>query len=160
MGNSLRDQLLKAGLVNKKQVNKAKQAKRINRKQKKGKEIPDENSETREKKKAQAERNRELNRRRNEEKKRLEELAQVRQLIETNRLTLEDREDDEPYHFAVGKRIKKLFFPEKIIKQLSQGHLAIVSLDNKYVVIPAKAALQIAERDRKSLLVFHGELNR
>ncbi len=158
MGNSLKEQLLKAGLVSTKQVKKAKHEERVSKKQNKGKKSADKNSESsiaREERLAYEERNRELNRQRNEERKRRENAAQVRQLILTNRLTLKERDDDEPYHFVVGKRIKKWFLSEKITQQLTSGQLAIAKLDGKFEMIPAEVARQIAERDRKSLVVFH-----
>jgi uncharacterized protein YaiL (DUF2058 family) len=158
MGNSLKEQLLKAGLVSKKQVKKVKHEERVTKHKKKGKKPSPENKESsiaREERLAYEERNRELNRKRNEEKKRRENAAQVRQLILTNRLTLEDRDDDEPYNFVVGKRIKKLFLSEKIINQLTSGQLAIVKLEGKFEIVPASAARQIAERNRKTLLVFN-----
>jgi len=67
----------------------------------------------------------------------------------TNRLTLEERDDDEPYNFVVGKRIRKLFLSETIIKQLTSGQLAIVKLEGKFEIVPASAAKQIAERNQK-----------
>ncbi|MCP4115104.1 MAG: DUF2058 domain-containing protein [Desulfobacteraceae bacterium] len=155
MGNSLRDQLLKAGLVNKKQVKKAKHEKRVNKQQKKGKKPAKEDSISREERLAYEERNRELNRQRNEERKRRENLSQVKQLIETNRITLEERDDDEPYYFAMGKKIKKLFISEKISNQLTNGQLAIVNLNGKIELIPANAARQVADRDQKSIMVFN-----
>ena len=158
MGNSLKEQLLKAGLVSKKQVKKVKHEERVTKHKTKGqKPFPEtkESSIAREERLAYEERNRELNRKRNEEKKRRENAAQVRQLILTNRLTLEERDDDEPYNFVVGKRIRKLFLSEKLIKQLTSGQLAIVKLEGKFELVPANAAQQIAERNRKTLLVFN-----
>ncbi|MBI9091336.1 MAG: DUF2058 domain-containing protein [Desulfobacterium sp.] len=155
MGSSFQEQLLKAGLVNKKQVKKAKHDKRITKQQKKGTKTPVESSIAREERLAHEERNRELNRKRNEEKKRREKLAQVKQLIETNRLTLKERNDDEPYYFVVGKRVKKLFLSEEISKQLTTGQLAIVKLEGKFELIPASAAQQVASRDPKSIVAFH-----
>ncbi len=158
MGNSLKEQLLKAGLVSKKQVKKVKHEERVTKHKKKGKKPSPETKESsiaREERLAYEERNRELNRKRNEEKKRRENAAQVRQLILTNRLTLEERDDDEPYNFVVGKRIKKLFLSEKIINQLTCGKLAIVKLEGKFEIVPANAAKQITERNPKSVLVFN-----
>jgi hypothetical protein len=155
MGNSFQEQLLKAGLVNKKQVKKARHEKRVTKQQKKGTKPTEESSIAREERLAHEERNRELNRKRNEEKKRREKLAQVKQLIETNRLTMKERNDDEPYYFVVGKKIKKLFLSEKISNQLTTGQLAIVKWEGKFELVPASAAQQIASRDQKSIMVFH-----
>ena len=155
MGNSFQEQLLKAGLVSKKQVKKARHEKRVTKQNKKGKKPTEESSIAREERLAHEERNRELNRQRNEEKKRREKIAQVKQLIETNRVTLKERDDDEPYYFVVGKRIKKLFLSEKISNQLTNGQLAIVKWEGKFELVPASAAQQIATRDKKSIMVFH-----
>lgn len=164
MGNSLQEQLLKAGLINTKQVKKAKHEKRITKqqtKQTKGKKASDKNipikedSITREERLAHEQRNRELNHQRNEEKKRREALAQVRQLIKTNRLTLEERDDDEPYYFVVGKRVKKMFISEQISNKLTSGRLAIANQDGKFEIIPDNVARQITNLNPKSLLVFN-----
>ena len=98
-------------------------------------------------------RNQELNRQLNQEKKRRENLSQARQLIETNRLNIEDY--DEPYHFVLGKKIKKLYVNEAIAKKLSFGQLAIVKLDDHFEIVPAKVAQKIADRDQDSLVLLH-----
>jgi uncharacterized protein YaiL (DUF2058 family) len=77
----------------------------------------------------------------------------VRQLIETNRLNIEDY--DEPYYFALGKKIKKLYVNKEIARRLSLGQLAIVRLDDHFQIVPAKAAHQIASRDQAALVVLH-----
>ena len=153
MGTSFQDQLLKSGLVNKKQVNKTKHEKRTNRKKNKGKSPTPETNKALEAKLAKEKLSRELNLQLNKEKQKLENLAQVKQLIETNRLNLDDY--DEPYYFAVGKKIKKLYVSEEIAEKLSHGQLAIVKLDDIFEVVPAKAARQIADRDQDALAVLH-----
>jgi len=153
MGLSLQDQLLKAGIADKKQANKANHEKRVNRKENKGKKATPETNLTRQDQLAQAKRNQELNRQLKQEKERLEKLSQVRQLIETNRLGLDKYE--EPYYFKVGKKIKKLYVNEDIINKLSRGELAIVRFDDLFEIVPDKVAQQIADRDQDSLVVLH-----
>ena len=164
MGNSFQEQLLKAGLVTEKQVKKARQEKRVSHKGKKGKKAKgrkeqslqaQESNIAREERLAYAQRNRELNEQRNAERKKRENAAQIRQLVLGNKLVLEPRDDDEPYHFVVKKRIKKFFVPEKIADQITAGQLAIVNLDGRFELVPADVARQIAQRDAKCLLVFH-----
>ncbi|RLB87687.1 MAG: DUF2058 domain-containing protein [Deltaproteobacteria bacterium] len=154
MGTSFQDQLLKSGLVNKKQVNKISHEKRANRKKNQGKNASPEINKALEEKLTKEKRNRELNRELNKEKKKREKLAQVRQLIETNRLDIED-DNDEPYYFALGKKIKKLYVNKEIARKLSLGQLAIVRLDDHFEIVPAKAANQIASRDPDALVVLH-----
>ncbi len=156
MGNPFQDQLLKAGLVNKKQVNKLKHEQRINRQQNTMESPSDESIKAKQEQLANEERNRELNRQHNEAMRQREKLAQVKQIIETNRLVRDDR--GEPYYFTVGNRIKKLFVSDEMIIQLSQGQLAIVRLDNTYEIVTAKAAHQIASRDKDAVVVFHQDV--
>ncbi len=153
MGTSFQDQLLKSGLVNKKQVKKISQEKHANRKKNQGKNASPEINTALAEKLAKEKHNRELNQELNRKKKKRENLSQVRQLIETNRLKIED--DDEPYYFALGKKIKKLYVNEVIAKKLSRGQLAIVKLDDHFEIVPAKAANQIASRDQDALVVLH-----
>ncbi len=153
MGNPFQDQLLKTGLINKKQANKAKREKHLNRKQKKGKSQSEMSSKAQEMQAAQAMRTRELNLQRNEKNRQCEQRAQVKQLIEQNRLDRDDR--GEPYHFVEQNKIKRLFVSEEMTDQLSRGQLAIVKLDNSYEVVPAKVARQIASRDKEAVVTFH-----
>ena len=153
MGVSLQDQLLKAGLADKKQANKANQEKRATRKKNKDKKETPEINQTRQAQLAQAQRSRELNRQSNLEKEKQAKLAQVKQLIEENHLDLSKYEN--PYYFKVGKKIKKLYVNDEITKKLGRGELAIVTLNSVYEIVPVKVARQIADRDPDSLVVLH-----
>jgi uncharacterized protein YaiL (DUF2058 family) len=153
MGTSFKDQLLKAGVVNKKQVKKANHEKNANRKKNKGKKsAPPEINKTLQEKLAREKANKELNQQRNQEKQKLEDLAQIRQLIETNRLKQRNDYDD-PYYFTVGKKIKKLYVNEEIANKLSLGQLEIVKLDDRFEIVPDKVAKQIAKRDPDALIL-------
>ena len=154
MGTSFQDQLLKSGLVNKKQAKKSGHEKHADRKKNKGKAAPPEINKALEEKLAKEKHNRELNQQLKQEKLILENLLQAKQLIKTNRLHLEDYYD-EPYHFAEGKKIKKLFVSEEIANKLSCGQLAIVKLDDHFAVVPAKVARQIVQRDPATFMVLH-----
>ncbi len=153
MGNPFRDQLLKAGLVNKKQAKKAKLEKHRNRKQNKENTTAEISNKVREEQAAQARRNRELNRQRAEEKRQSEQKAQVKQLIEDNRLDQDER--GERYNFVDKNQIKRIYVSEEMADQLSHGLLAIVKLGDSYEVVPAKVARQIAGRDKDAVVAFH-----
>ena len=155
MGLSLQDQLLKAGIADKKQAKKASQEKRINRKKNKGKKETPEINKTRQTQLAQTKRSRELNRRSNLEKEKQEKLAQVKQLIDENRLDL--GKYDAPYYFKVGTKIKKLYVNDEITRKLSRGQLAIVTVNSDYEIVPAKVARQIADRDPDTLVVLYNQ---
>ena len=110
-------------------------------------------NKAREEQEAQVKRNRELEKQRIEEVRQREQKAQIKQLIENNRLELDDRGD--PYNFVEQNKIKRIFVAGEMVDQLSRGQLAIVKLGDSYEVVPAKVARQIASRDRKTVLAFH-----
>ncbi len=153
MGISLKDQLLKAGLVNKKQIKKARHDKRASQKKNKGNNSPPKINKTQQEQLAREKRNHELNQQLKKEKLKLEKLVQIKQLIKTNCLKLDDYE--EPYHFVVGKKIKKLYVSEQIIKKLSVGLLAIVKSDKRFEIVSANVANQIISRDPDALVIQH-----
>lgn len=153
MGNPFQDQLLKAGLVNEKQVKKANHKKRVSRQQNKGNSPSEVSSKARQEQMAHAKRNQELNRQRTEENRQREQKAQVKQLIESNRLVRD--ESGEPYNFVDQNKIKRIFVSAEMTDQLSCGQLAIVKLGNSYEVVPAKVARKIVNRAQEALIVFH-----
>jgi uncharacterized protein YaiL (DUF2058 family) len=130
MGLSLQDQLLKAGVADKKQAKKAKHEKRVKQKKNRDKEVTPETNQVQKEQLAQAQRSQELNRQRNQEKEKLEKLAQIKQLIEQN-------------------------VNEDIANKIGNGQLAIVKLNGLYEIVPAKVAQQIVDRDPVSLIVLH-----
>lgn len=153
MGNPFQDQLLKAGLVSKKQAKKANREKYLSRKKNKGNNPSAVSDKARQEQAAQAKRNRELNRQRFEEKRQREQKTQIKQLIENNRQKLDDR--GEPYYFTEQNTINRIFVSEDMAEQLSSGQLAIVKLGDNYEVIPAKVARQIASREKEVVVAFH-----
>jgi len=153
MGNPFRDKFLKAGLVNKKQVNKAKRDNHVKRKENKDTTASEINTKVQEQQAAQAQHIRELNQKRKQAKHKREQQAQVKQLIEQNRLEQDGR--GEAYHFVLQNKIMRIFVAEEMIEQLSCGKLAIVSLGAGYEVVPAKVAHQIAERRKEVIVAFH-----
>ncbi len=153
MGNPFQDQLLKAGLVNKKQANKVKREKHLNRKKKKENASSEISAKARKEQTAQADRNRELNRVLAEKKVQGELKAQVKQLIEKNKLERDNL--GEAYHFVEQNKIERIFVSAEMIEQLSCGQLGIVKLGEGYEVVPAKVARQINCRDKKAVIAFH-----
>ncbi len=153
MGNPFQDQLLKAGLVSKKQVNKAKHEKRVSKKKQDNGKTPDLTAKIKQEQAAQKKRDQELNRQRAEDKLQRERLAQVKQLVDQNRLDKDER--GEAYNFVDANKIKRIYVGAEIAEQLSRGQAAIVRLGSSYEVVPAKVARQIASRDRDALVVLH-----
>lgn len=151
MGNSFGDQFLKAGLVDKTRLEKAKKSRRKQQKlkQKQKAEVVDETAvaaEAARKSAAEAaEQDRELNRRQKAAAEQRAIRAQVRQLVEQNRLA--DTEGDVAYNFQDGSLIKTLHVTESVRDKLARGQLAIVRLDAGYALVSAAVAEKIAQRD-------------
>lgn len=154
MANSLQDQLLKAGLVDKRQLSGAKKEKRKQDKMVRRNqiEVVDEaklNAQRAMEEKA--ERDRELNRQRNEAAQQKAILAQIRQLIDTSRLSRGGAGID--YNFTDGSKIKKILVTQTMLDQLSNGRLAIVKFEERYEVVPKAVADKIRQRDERYVIV-------
>ena len=148
MANSLGDQFLKAGLVSKDQLNKAKKSKNKKQHQKikqKTVVVDEAAAAAREAAAEKAARDRELNRLQREEVERRAVQAQVRQLVEANRLPQDD--GDVGYNFQDGAVIRKIFVSAEVRDKLARGLLAIARLDAHYAVIPSLVAEKIMLRD-------------
>ena len=157
MSNSLSAQLLKAGLINKKQANKAKQEQYAKTKQKQGKkktETPSESQQlARQAQAAEKERVRLLNRQRQEEDKQKEITAQINQMIEDAKIVINN--GDLTYNFADGSKIKKIYITKEVRNQLGKGQLAIVQHKGQYQIVPTEVAQKIAERDKAAVIVLN-----
>jgi len=158
MGNSLQNQLLKAGLANKKQAVKARKAKNSKDKLKRaGVDITDEaaqHAENAEQEKRN--KDRALNRQKTERDQAAAIMAQVRQLVQMNRI---DERGEIEYKFPEGKLVKTLYLTERQRTGVINGSLAIVKTGESYDLVPRKAAEKIAERAEDSILVCNNEID-
>lgn len=153
MANSIGDQFLKAGLVNKTQLNKANKSKRKQQKlrNKQKIEVVDEAAvAARQAALEKAARDRELNRRQKDAAERKAILAQIRQLIEMNRLPRHGGEVG--FNFQDGRAIRKIFVPQDMHEKLGRGLLAIARFDEGYEVIPSAVAEKIMLRDSECIV--------
>lgn len=154
-GISLRDQLLKAGLVNEKQ---AKQASKSKQKEQrlvhKGQAVADDTSQraAQDAKAEKAKRDQELNRQQQEKAEQKARTAQVKQLVEATRLPKLTTEDY--YNFVDDKKVKRLSVNALMRSKLSNGSLAIVHHGGGYEVIPREAALKVQERDPRRIVLL------
>ena len=149
MSSSLRDQLLKAGLVNKAQVKQAKQQQRQQSRDKNG-PVAEQKLAARQAEAAKAARDQELNRQQQEKAERKARMAQIKQLIEQNRLP--KVESDDYYNFIDGKQIKRVAVNAEIRDQLIHGGLFIVRYEGHYELVPEAIAARIRERDEHAVI--------
>lgn len=156
MSLSLRDQLLKAGLVNQKQAKQVgKEKQKEQRLVHKGQAQADD-SQKRAAQEAMAEkakRDQELNRQQQEKVEQKARTAQVKQLIEVSRLPRLITEDY--YNFVDDKKVKRIPVNAMVRNKLSSGSLAIVHHGGGYEIIPREAALKIQERDPRRIVLLN-----
>ena len=149
MGNSLLDQMKKAGLVDKTKAHKVKHQQYKNKKQKTKKGSVEQLDEAKLlAQKAQiekVERDRQINLQMKEEAERKAITAQIIQLIESNRI--EDRDGEVAYNFTDNNVVKRLFVSDLIAKHLMLGKLSIVKLGDRYELVPKPVAEKIQQRD-------------
>lgn len=154
MSMSLREQLLAAGLVSKKQAQQADhQQKQQHHKQVKGKTPPPNDEQRRAAQQAQAAkaaRDQELNRQRQEQAERKAKAAQIKQLIEENRLP--KLETDEYFNFVDRGKVRRMSVDTQRREQLVRGEMVIVRFEGRYDVVPPAIADRIRERDARAVV--------
>jgi uncharacterized protein YaiL (DUF2058 family) len=149
MNTSLRDQLLKLGVVTEKQARQAsqqEQQRQFRNKPKPGGAPPAQpNRAVQQAQSAKAARDQELNRRREDKAARKARIAQIEQLVEQNRLPR--LETDDHFSFVDGKKIRRVAVDAPRREQLMRGELAFVRYKGHYAVVPTETAERIRERD-------------
>ncbi|MYN02660.1 DUF2058 family protein [Pseudoduganella sp. DS3] len=144
---SLQEQLMKAGLVDKKKVNKAKQDKSKQWKEelRTGEKAADQAREAvLEQQRKQAERARELNAQRDAAASQKAIMAQVVQMVQQHRQS--KGKGDVPYNFTFGSKIERIHVSAAVQQHLVNGRLVIVVLDDVAELVPRVVAEKIAER--------------
>lgn len=153
MANSLQNQLLKLGLVDKKRVAETRSKKYKQQKMAaKGRGAPtaaEENArlqrEAEEKKKARVKR---LNREREQKLQQRAAQAAIKQLIEQNAVERSDGGD--PFRFNMGGKIHRLFVDREMVDRLSTGALGIVRVPGageRFEVLPRAVLEKIQQLD-------------
>jgi len=152
MSNSLKDQLLKAGLVKKQDVKK-KPKKKAPQVAKKNRKKPSENTlRTQRAMLDKAKKDKKLN-----EKKRLEAqqkalFAQIKQLVNSSKVNRKDGE--KAYNFTFNKKVKTIYVTDEQHTQLSKHQLVIVHLDNDvFELVPKVVAAKITQRDESRVVL-------
>ena len=180
MSESLRDQLVKAGLATASQAKKAerqakaeKQASRSGKPGKSGKsgkpgqskpKKVDPNSPEAVKaraRKQQAEkraRDKALAETRNEKAAAKALRAEIKQIITQNdQRKSASTDEDVPFQFVHGKKIKKIYVPPAQREQLIKGTLIVINNDGLYSLVNQDVAEQIKSRDPKRIITGQEE---
>lgn len=149
---TLQEQMLKAGLVTSKKMDKVRRTAKKSRVQaREAREAVEEN------KKAQLERDKQLSEQQKQAVLSREYKAQVKQLIEMNRIIISKGSID--FNFTDNNVIKSIAVDKTTQSQLISGRLAIARLSTEnsrvceYAIIPAVVADKITQRDADSIVL-------
>lgn len=170
MAGSLKDQLLKAGLVTPdraRKIEREARAEKNARRQGQGKakgrdKAPQPTALTEAQQRARqlnaekAERDRAQMRAIADKAKDKALRAEIRQIIVQNDQRVKTQSDDDvAYNFVHGKRVKRIYVPAAQRDQISRGSLVIVNNDGRYHLLSKKAAEKVRARDPKRIIVAH-----
>jgi uncharacterized protein YaiL (DUF2058 family) len=148
----LRDQLLKSGLVTEKQVKKVqKEQVKATKANAHRPATPTVDPVPRHQEKV--ERDRLLNQQRQAELARRDLEAQIRDLINTRRITPEEGET--PFNFTDGGKIKKLYLTSALRDQLVRGVIGIVRFDGGHAFVPRETIEKVRQRDAGAIILLN-----
>lgn len=84
--------------------------------------------------------------------------AELKQLIHAHDQRVKTTSDDDvPYNFVHGKRVKRIYVPKAQQALLSSGQLVIVNDDGRYHLITPEIAERVRARDPKRIIAAHNE---
>ncbi len=155
MSLSLREQLLKAGLVSEQQVQRteAQQRQKQYAAPRDKKKPPGPTPQQIAAQKAAAEkaaRDAELNRRKQAKLERRARYAEIKQLVAAHQVARVETEDF--YNFQQGTEIHRVAVNPELRARLVAGSLAIVRCEGRFAFVPAAIGEQIGTRVEKALL--------
>ena len=156
MSNPFQEQLLKAGLVSKQQVQKARQEKNKKWKQQRSnKEIVDDEARLKAKQAAEekAARDRELNKRKEDQARQKAISIEINQLISANRLP-RDAGCEIIYNFEHNKKVKRIYVNAEMKQRIIQGKLGIARIEGRYELVPQAIAEKIKQRNPKRVVIY------
>lgn len=156
MSLSLRDQLLKAGLVSEQQVQRAERDQRQQQfKAPRGKKAKPQGPSPAQlaAQRAAAEklaRDAEANRKKQEKLERRAKFAEIKQLVAAHQVPRVETEDF--YNFLDGTKISRVPVTPDLRASLVTGKLAIVRCEGRYAFVPAEIGEQVGARVARALL--------
>ena len=153
MSSTLREQLLKAGLVTEKQVKSVEQPQQKPKPQSR-KQPPPPSEQKRAAEQAQAAkaaRDAQLNKQRQQAADAKARALEIKALVEQNKLP-KKLESEDRFNFVAGKKLRFILVDPAMREGLNQGTLFIIRYDGKSEVVPAAIAEKISERDERAVV--------
>ncbi len=154
MSSSLRDQLIAAGLVTKKQAQQANQPKRAPSRHQPAPPSQDRSAALRAQQEKE-QRDRELNRKREEKAAAKARRQEIRQLVEQHRLPKIESEDY--FNFVDGKTLQRICVDVAQRQQIMQGTAVIVRYGSHYAPVPQEHVSKILERDPHAVVALNSQ---
>jgi len=161
MNNPFQDQLLKAGLVTKHQVQKAKQDKNREKKQQHSKKeivVDEARIKAKQVSEEKTNRDRELNKRKEEQARQKANSIEINQLIMNNCLS-RDENCEIIYNFEHNKKVKRIYVNAEMKQKIIQGVLGIARIEGRYELVPKAIAEKIQQRNEKRVIIFNDNKN-
>jgi uncharacterized protein YaiL (DUF2058 family) len=158
MSNPFQEQLLKTGLVSKKQAHKARQNKKQRQHSKNSNATDETKIKVQRAAEEKAKRDRELNQRRVEQQRQKAISIEINQLITSNCLS-RDENCDIVYNFEHNKKVKRIYINAEMKQQLINGQLGIARIEGRYELVPLDIAEKIQQRNENRIIIFDDEEN-
>lgn len=160
MSNPFQEQLLKAGLVSKQQVQQVNKEKQKKKKQQKSKKPVVDEAVLRAQKAAQekAQRDRELNEKKQQQARARAVSAEINQMI-LDHMIKRDDSCELVYNFEYDKKVKRIYINPQLKQQLIDGALALARIDGRYELVPVSVAEKIKQRNEKRVIFIEPEDN-
>jgi len=158
MSNPFQEQLLKAGLVSKQQVQQVNKEKQKKKKQQKSKKPVLDEAALRAQKAVQekAQRDRELNEKKQQQARARAVSAEINQMI-LDHMIQRDDSCDLVYNFEHDRKVKRIYINQQMKQQLIDGTLALARIDGRYELVPLSVAEKIKQRNEKRVIIFEPE---
>jgi len=156
MTNPFQEQLLKAGIVSKQQVQKANKEKQKKKKQQRNTKqavVDETQRKAQQAAKQKEKRDRELNQRKEEQARKKAISAEINQLINSHRIE-RNEECDIAYNFEHQKKVKRIYVNQDMRQQIIKGKLGIARIDGRYELVPRTIAEKIQQRNEKRIVLF------
>jgi uncharacterized protein YaiL (DUF2058 family) len=153
VSSTLREQLLKAGLVTEKQVKAVEQPQQKPKPQSR-KQPPPVSEQKRaadQAAAAKAARDAQLNKQRQQAADAKARALEIKALVEQNKLP-KKLESEDRFNFVAGKKLRFILVDAAMREGLNKGTLCIIRYDGKSEVVPAAIADKIRERDERAVV--------
>lgn len=161
MSNPFADQLLKAGVVTKQQVQKAqtdKKKKNKQNRQKKDKPVDEAALKAQKAAEEKARRDKELNKKKEQQARQKAISIEINQLVEKNAIERDDS-CEIVYNFQHQNKVKRIYVNEEQKTQIAAGKLGIARIEGRYELVPLSIAEKIKQRNEKRIVIIEADDN-